>query len=830
MNATAMTRLAPRLVLVAAAAVVAGCGGGAGTEVLPPNNITPPSNYSGPPPATAETQAFATSIWTNVRASGVAGCGACHGATQSPLFARDDDVNLAYGAALPLLDAAGPGNSRLVTKVAGGHNCWLGSTAGSLQACADTMTNWIEAWASGSSEGGTRQILLQAPPSRDVGATRNYPESPALFAATVYPVVRDYCAGCHSSSSALRQSPFFADDDVNTAYDAARTRMNLDAPASSRFVMRLGQEFHNCWSDCQSNATEMTDAIAAFAAQVPVTEVDPSLVVSKALTMYDGIVAAGGNRYEGSQIALWQFKEGAGTTAFDTSGVQPAINLTLSGDISWVGGWGINIRSGKAQGTTTASRKLHDRIKATNEYSVEAWVAPANVNQEDTRIVTYSAGTTLRNFTLGQTLYSYDAYGRSSNTNANGAPRLSTSDADQDAQATLQHVVMTFDPVNGRRIYVNGSDTGDSDPAAGGTLADWDDTFALVLGNEASNDRQWQGVLRLVAIHDRALTPAQIQQNFDAGVGEKFYLLFDVSTHVGNPGSYILFTVSQLDSYAYLFDRPVFVSLDEDYVPAAVPLKGLRIGIDGAEVPVSQAYQNLDTTLGTASGYDPATRQQLLSTLGTVVPLQKGPDRDEFFLTFERLGTSINVRTEPAPLAPPPPPEGTPRSDIGVKTFDEINATMSTVTGVPVTHPNVRATYALVRQSLPAVEDLEAFLTSHQIGIAQLAIEYCSVMVDDASLRAQVFPGFDFGQPAAQAYDTGAERDLVVLPMLSRVYGIAPGSGLATQPQIDNARLEMDNLITSLTSCGAGCSADRTRTVAKAVCSATLGSAGMLVQ
>lgn len=826
MHATTMTRFAPRLLLAAAAALVAACGGGAGTEVLPPATLTPPAGYSGPPPASAATQAFATNIWTNVRASGVAGCGACHGASQSPLFARTDDVNLAYAAALPLLDSLQAGNSRLVTKVAGGHNCWLGSTPGSLQACGDTMTSWIRTWASGTAEGGTRQILLQAPPSRDVGATRNYPDSPALFAATVYPVVRAQCAGCHAADSALRQSPFFADGDVATAYDAARPRMNLDAPGSSRFVTRLGQEFHNCWSDCQDDAGTMTDAIATFAAGVPVTEVDPSLVVSKALTMYDGIVASGGNRYEGRQIALWQFKEGAGTTAFDTSGVQPAINLTLSGDVAWVGGWGINIRSGKAQGTTAASRKLHDRIKATSEYTIEAWAAPANVNQQDTRIVTYSGGTTLRNFTLGQTLYSYEAHGRSSNTSANGAPVLRTAAADQDAQATLQHVVMVFDPVNGRRIYVNGSDTGDRDPAPGGTLADWDDTFALVLGNEASNNRQWQGVLRLVAIHDRALTEAQVQQNFAAGVGEKFFLLFDVSTHVGNPGSYILFTVSQLDSYAYLFERPVFVSLDDDYVPAAVPLKGLRIGSDGAEVPVGQAYQNLDTVLGTAAGYDPATRQQLLSTLGTVVPLQKGPDGDEFFLTFEVLGTAVNVRTEPAPLAPPPPPEGRPRSDIGVKTFDEINATLATVTGVPVTHPAVRATYALVRQSLPAVEDPEAFLTSHQIAIAQLAIEYCSVMVDDATLRTQVFPGFDFSAPAGTAFGSDAGRDQIIVPMFERTYG----SGLASQPDYFAVRTELDNLITGLTSCGAGCDPDRTRTVAKAVCSATLGSAGMLVQ
>ena len=88
---------------------------------------------------------------------------------------------------------------------------------------------------------------------------------------------------------------------------------------------------------------------------------------------------------------------------------------------------------------------------------------------------------------------------------------------------------MTYSPVEGRRIYVNGVYTGDADAQGGGSLADWDDTFALVLGNETSTNRQWEGVLRMVAIHNRALTPTQIQQNFEAGVGEKYFMLFSVA-------------------------------------------------------------------------------------------------------------------------------------------------------------------------------------------------------------------------------------------------------------------------------------------------------------
>ena len=43
-----------------------------------------------------------------------------------------------------------------------------------------------------------------------------------------------------------------------------RVKINLDQPAQSRLVLRLRNEFHNCWSDCAANAAEMEAAIAAL--------------------------------------------------------------------------------------------------------------------------------------------------------------------------------------------------------------------------------------------------------------------------------------------------------------------------------------------------------------------------------------------------------------------------------------------------------------------------------------------------------------------------------------------------------------------------------------
>ncbi len=398
---------------------------------------------------------------------------------------------------------------------------------------------------------------------------------------------------------------------------------------------------------------------------------------------------------------------------------------------------------------------------------------------------------------------------------------LTTAAADEDLQATLQHVVATYDPVNGRRLYVNGEFTDDADPAAGGTLADWDDTFAFVLGNEVSGDRQFQGIFRLVAMHGRALTPAQVRQNFAAGVGERFYLLFSVSHLVDVPEAYVMFEVSQFDSWSYLFDKPVFLSLDPEARPGNIPVAGIRIGVNGAEPEIGQAYRTLDTAV-TDSLYGP--QGQPLSSIGTVIGLQKGPESDEFFLTFDVLGSRTNVRTESVPLAPAPPPDQLRAAAVGLRVFDEINATMSQLTGVASTSPGVRATYEQVRQALPTIESIDAFASAHPVAIAQLAIQYCDALVNDPVARGAYFPGFDFGASPATAF-APAGRGIVLDALVGRMLA----GEVATEPEAAGVRSDLDTLITRLSSCGAGCPAGRTETVVKASCAALLGSAVTLV-
>jgi hypothetical protein len=857
MKQTLRMMLRTPLLILSSSLLLSACGGGAPTTDNPPSQNAGDvgdAAYNGEVARDDDVLRFQQEFWGKARGSNR--CGACHNevAGQVPMFVRSDNVNDAYDAALTITNREQPSLSRAVERVSEpplGHNCWVDDPG----VCGLIMTTWIENWL-GETAGGGRKIVLTAPASSDPAESRNFPEDSNTFQQLLHaPILEPYCSSCHSSQSPNAQQPYFADPDIEGAYEAAKSKINLDTPANSRFVVKVSPvpfgESHNCWDngDCDTASAEMLAAITEFVDGIEPTTVNPDLVYSKAVKLIeDGTLASGGNRYEDAQVALWEFQTGNGLVAYDTSGVDPAIDLRFSGDVSWFGGWGITIGNnvaqgpGKAQGTTTASRKLNDILKESGEFSIEAWIIPANVTQEMSRIVSYSAGQTTRNFTLQQTLYDYDFLLRTTETSLNGDPALSTPSADEVLQATLQHVIATYSPIDGRRIYVNGALVSNTDPTPGGTLIDWQDTFALVLGNEASSDGVWEGTFRLAAVHRRALTLEQVTQSFDAGVGERFFLLFDISERISAApdSSFILFEVQQFDNFAYLFDKPHFVTLDGS-APEGIPIEGLRIAMNGREAPIGQSYATLTDLLSAAEFGELG---QPLSALGAVIALEKGPENDEFFLTFDALANNTFDRDED-PVLVITPTDLDPAAEIGVRTFDEIDATFSAITGVDrmMEYPDgsfpVDDTFQELRQSLPAVPDVTTFLSSHQVAIAQLAIQYCDAAIGTAANpnpdAATYWPDFNFNQNAVDAFSV-ANRSNFVDPLILRATGQTPsGPSIATQPTYAELYSELaafqaagdrpDNLIDRLL---AGSS--DTRAIGKGVCAAMLGSAATLVQ
>ena len=858
------------LSLLALGAWLAACDSSVGTSDNPNlGNLT--TGYNGPPARTADILSFETNFWVFLTEENR--CGQCHRSDQAPYFVDYSDVNAAYSEAIPYADLQDPASSLFVSKVGGGHNCWLASNAD----CATIIERMIDNWASDSNVTSSRAINLTAPTIKAPGDAKSFPPSATTagtngtsFADTVHPILigtaagitTNNCQGCHEeTANPLPIAPFFGNDDVDSAFEAAKAKMDIDTPANSRFVVRLGSEFHNCWSDCPSDAQRMLDAIQLWSDGIQPTPVDPNLVTSMALNMDDGIVAAGGNRHESNLVALWEFKTGSGLTAYDTSGIDPAVDLTLIGSVSFMPSYGLDFSGGRAQANTIASDKLHTFIEGTTrEYAIEAWITPANVSQEDANIISYSGGDAARNFTLAQDMYDYEFYNRTTDSDANGEPLLSSDDGNDNEilQASLQHVVVNYNPITGREIYVNGQLVpGTTEPTPGPNSVQnvWDDTFAFILGNEVSGNRPWSGQIRMAAVHNRTLTPAQILQNFDVGVGEKYYLLFYIGHRIGINDAYIMFEVSQFDSYSYLFDKPTFINLDPDWTPGGFNIQGMRIGINGKEALAGQVYASMNVNID--GSYDPATGQ-LLSPLGTIIALEKGRATDEFFLTFEVIGGQSNAFNDPQPPAPADPadPPQPVSSDIGMRTFEEIHMTISEITGVPIGDTGnaaVQAVYDDYLQQLPAVEAIDAFLPSHQMAVAQLALTSCSELVEDAGARAAYFPGFDFGAGSLTAFDNATKRAQVIDPILTAVMNVdqvTPANNLTTQPlettihdmwgstaqqHLDDPAAasgdEYDSLITELLASPSNTdTAARTRQIVKAVCAAVTGGAVMIVQ
>ena len=127
-----------------------------------------------------------------------------------------------------------------------------------------------------------------------------------------------------------------------------------------------------------------------------------------------------------------------------------------------------------------------------------------------------------------------------------------------------------------------------------------------------------------------------------------------------------------------------------------------------------------------------------------------------------------------------------------------------------------------MQEQLPATAVLESFLAANQVGIAQLAVQYCNTMVNTPSLAAQMFPGVTFG-PSLFASQNGINSvtgNLAVMVL---------GNGqFASQPAASSVTTELSNLIGILCSGSAPCNnTPRVMAVTAAACAAVLGSADM---
>ncbi|UCC64283.1 MAG: hypothetical protein JSV36_04305 [Anaerolineae bacterium] len=257
-----------------------------------------------------------------------------------------------------------------------------------------------------------------------------------------------------------------------------------------------------------------------------------SLVSLDRITLIDdrlGTLIAPPPRITGGLVVLYTFEEDSGTTVHDVSGTDPPLDLTIADRwaVSWIPGGGLSIDSPTIVASTDAATKVADSCRATDEISIEAWLKPSDAASGDSspaRIVTLSKNKSKRNFSLGQGMPAdqrtpvYDVRLRTTETSDNGLPSLYAPEGSLTAQ--LSHVVYTRSASGMARLYINGIEQANGN--IGGNFSGWDDSFRLALANElslASKHLAWSGEYHLVAIYNRALSQAEVRQNFEARAG-----------------------------------------------------------------------------------------------------------------------------------------------------------------------------------------------------------------------------------------------------------------------------------------------------------------------
>ncbi len=155
---------------------------------------------------------------------------------------------------------------------------------------------------------------------------------------------------------------------------------------------------------------------------------------------------------------------------------------------------------------STAGKAVYEACKRTNELTVEATITPGNLTQSGpARIITLSSTGHARNFTVGQEGANLVFRLRTTSNGTNGSkvePKLYRLRAGR-----AQRVVITYRPGQ-LSCYVDGKLVMKTDKIQG-DFSNWDSKQTLMFGDERDDHRYWNGRLKDVKIHSRALSPAE---------------------------------------------------------------------------------------------------------------------------------------------------------------------------------------------------------------------------------------------------------------------------------------------------------------------------------
>ena len=160
--------------------------------------------------------------------------------------------------------------------------------------------------------------------------------------------------------------------------------------------------------------------------------------------------------------------------------------------------------------------RLYEDLMSGTGFAAAVRVMSHSVEQGGpARIVSYSADTGARNFTIAQDGSALVVRLRSSETDDNGMPQFEVPDVFTAGE--WRDIVVTYDfrhlctYVDGRRRACRSSPAGD--------FSNWDRSHELSIGNEATAQRPWRGAISHVAVYNRALSAEDLAHSRERAGG-----------------------------------------------------------------------------------------------------------------------------------------------------------------------------------------------------------------------------------------------------------------------------------------------------------------------
>ena len=220
------------------------------------------------------------------------------------------------------------------------------------------------------------------------------------------------------------------------------------------------------------------------------------------------------SQYQDSTLeALYVFDELDGNTVFDRrdDARSAPVNLVVAdpSKTSWNSTSLTFDQPTVASGT--GSSAIASQCKSTGEFTLEAWIRPANASQAGpANIVSLADAQGNVNFTVQQDA---DRFRFGVRTSKHAGGEFVTSSA-QAVSASMQHIVVTANADHTARLYVNGALSGTA--LIDGNFDNWLQSTTLTLGSADSN-QVWLGEYGMLAVHCDELNSSKISQHYNAG-------------------------------------------------------------------------------------------------------------------------------------------------------------------------------------------------------------------------------------------------------------------------------------------------------------------------